>query len=50
MIDANFKLKSKDRGAPDIHLGSGWAYVVEHTRYQKHVVTFADAIEVRSRP
>lgn len=40
MMDANFKLKSKDRGASDIDLAPGWAYYVEDTKFRKHVAKF----------
>ena len=48
MVDANFRLKLKDRGTTDIHLGPGWAYVVEDSKYRSHIAEFAtDAPEVR---
>ncbi|KZS90570.1 hypothetical protein SISNIDRAFT_386166, partial [Sistotremastrum niveocremeum HHB9708] len=37
-IDANFRLKLKDRGiSKDPELGSGWAYFVEHTKYMEQI-------------
>lgn len=39
-MDANFKLKSRDRKAKDIDLGRGWSYYVEDTKFKKHVAEF----------
>ncbi|KAF9779310.1 hypothetical protein BJ322DRAFT_1113656 [Thelephora terrestris] len=36
-VDANFKLKSKNRQIKDPELGSGWTYFVEDTAYTCHV-------------
>ncbi|KZT35076.1 hypothetical protein SISSUDRAFT_991001, partial [Sistotremastrum suecicum HHB10207 ss-3] len=37
-IDANFRLKLKDRGiSKDPELGSGWAYFVEHQSYLEEI-------------
>lgn len=36
-VDANFKLKSKNRQINDPELGSGWSYFVENTAYTNHV-------------
>lgn len=47
-VDANFKLRSKDRGAQDVYLGPGWAYVVEETKYKDHIKQFANTKEVRA--
>lgn len=40
MMDANFKLKSKDHKAKDVDLGHGWAYYVEDIKFKKHVAEF----------
>lgn len=45
MVDANFKLKSKDRNADDIELAPGWAYYVEDSRVKAHVAEFGDIKE-----
>ena len=42
MMDANFRLKMKDRGATDVALGPGWAYCVETDRFKAHVREFGD--------
>lgn len=36
-VDANFKLKLKNRQIRDPELGSGWAYFVENEAYTRHV-------------
>lgn len=36
-VDANFRLKLKDRQINDPELGSGWAYFVENSAYTHHV-------------
>jgi len=36
-VDANFRLKSKNRQVKDPELGSGWSYFVENTAYTQHV-------------
>lgn len=46
-VDANFKLKLKDRGLKDVELSPGWAYFVEEDTYQSVVGSFADETEVR---
>lgn len=47
MLDANFRLKSKDRGIEsDPALGSGLAYYVEEDKYQKYLKTCPDQTEV----
>ena len=40
MMDANFKLKSKDKKAKDISLAPGWAYYVEDSKFKAHVAKF----------
>ena len=42
MVDANFKLKLKDKGIPDAHLGSGWAYFVEDKKFNSYLSDHAD--------
>ncbi|THH18836.1 hypothetical protein EUX98_g8889 [Antrodiella citrinella] len=37
MVDANFKLKLKDRGIQDIELAPGWAYYVNESKFQAHI-------------
>ena len=48
MLDANFRLKSKDREIKsDPSLGSGLAYYVEETRYRDYLNTCPEQTEVR---
>ncbi|TDL13597.1 hypothetical protein BD410DRAFT_735152, partial [Rickenella mellea] len=42
-VDANFRLKLKDRGIKDPELGSGWAYFVEKNKYQEVLDVTPDA-------
>ncbi|KZT38987.1 hypothetical protein SISSUDRAFT_968609, partial [Sistotremastrum suecicum HHB10207 ss-3] len=45
-IDANFRLKLKDRGdSKDPELGSGWAYFVEHMAYLAEIAKQPDLLE-----
>ena len=47
MVDANFKLKLKDKGIPDAHLGSGWAYFVKDDEFGSYLQAHAgDQVEV----
>ena len=47
MLDANFRLKSKDREIKsDPSLGSGLAYYVEETRYRDYLSTCPEQTEV----
>ena len=46
MMDANFRLKMKDRGATDVSLGPGWAYCVEPSKFKTHVENFGGVEEV----
>jgi hypothetical protein len=46
--DANFKLKGKDRRIDDLELAPGWASFVEESRYQEHIVKYADQTEVHA--
>lgn len=45
-VDANFKLKSKNRRINDPELGSGWSYFVENKAYTRHVAKSPDDQEV----
>jgi hypothetical protein len=36
-VDANFRLKLKNRGINDPEIGSGWSYFVESKQYNKHI-------------
>ena len=46
-VDANFKLKSKDRGIKDIELSAGGGCFVETEPYEKHLEKYgAKAPEV----
>jgi hypothetical protein len=36
-LDANFRLKLKDRGIEDPEVDPGWAYFVEHGHYIGHI-------------
>ncbi|KAH8101661.1 hypothetical protein DFH11DRAFT_1523480 [Phellopilus nigrolimitatus] len=44
-VDANFKLKLKERGLKDIELAPGWVYFVEEDAYQKIIATIVDETE-----
>lgn len=50
MLDANFKLRVKDRGIEDIELAPGWAYYVNEELFQRHIDehhrVHGDALEV----
>ena len=47
-MDANFKLKGKDRGFTDLEMTSGWSYFVNEHKYQEHLKDFVDESEVRA--
>src|SRR5688572_24193982 len=47
-VDANFKLKGKDRGIEDIELEPGWGAFVNENHYQQHISNFVQQPEVRS--
>jgi hypothetical protein len=49
-VDANFKLKLKNRHIKDPELGSGWFYFVENTAYVHHVANNTHNIEVGCVP
>lgn len=46
-VDANFKLKRKNRGIEDLELAPGWASFVEESRYQDYIKNYVDQPEVR---
>ena len=46
-IDANFKLKCKERGFEDLELGSGWGVFVNESLYQLHLEGHISEPEVR---
>ena len=45
-IDANFKLKGKQRHLKDIELMPGWSAYVSEKEYQQHIATYVDQTEV----
>jgi hypothetical protein len=45
-VDANFKLKRKNRGIDDPELAPGWASFVEEGAYQNHIRNYVDQPEV----
>ena len=45
-VDANFKLKRKNRGIDNPELAPGWASFVEETRYQVYIKDYVDQPEV----
>lgn len=45
-VDANFRLKLKNRGIKDPDIGSGWSYFVESRRYIEHLSQNTNAAEV----
>ena len=49
-VDANFRLKLKNRGINDPDIGSGWAYFVENQQYTKHVSQNTNDVEVGRFP
>ncbi|KAI0037592.1 hypothetical protein FA95DRAFT_1614058 [Auriscalpium vulgare] len=46
-VDANFKLKLKDRGFEDVELAPGWSYFVENEAYAKHCNNYVDEEEMK---
>ncbi|KAI0066772.1 hypothetical protein BV25DRAFT_1867938 [Artomyces pyxidatus] len=46
-IDANFKLKLKNRGLEDVKLAPGWSYFVDDEPYQAHIETYKDQVEMK---
>lgn len=47
-MDANFRLKHKNRKLPDVDLAPGWAYYVEENGYKEYVKARGGEVEVRS--
>jgi hypothetical protein len=45
-VDANFKLKGKERHLKDVELMPGWGAYVSEADYQTHVATYVDQPEV----
>jgi CxC2 like cysteine cluster associated with KDZ transposases len=45
-VDANFKLKGKERGLKDVELMPGWAYFVREAEFQAHIANYIDQPEV----
>jgi hypothetical protein len=45
-IDANFKLKGKDRGLDDVELAPGWGAFVEEAAYQAFIGPYVAQPEV----
>ena len=48
-VDANFKLKLKNRRIEDPELGSGWSYFVEASEYARHIARNPHEKDVRAR-
>ncbi len=46
-LDANFRLKCKERGIKDVRLGSGYSYLVEEEPFKLHLAVSSHAVEVR---
>jgi hypothetical protein len=46
-MDANFKLKGKERGIKDFELDPGWGSYVQNDRYQAHVGRHVEQPEVK---
>ncbi|KAI0057515.1 hypothetical protein BV25DRAFT_1812302 [Artomyces pyxidatus] len=46
-IDANFKLKRKNRKTHDVQLMNGWSYFVEENAYQEHLAKHKDEAEMK---
>ncbi|KAI0054664.1 hypothetical protein BV25DRAFT_1816736 [Artomyces pyxidatus] len=46
-IDANFKLKRKNRKTHDVQLMNGWSYFVEEAAYQGHLNRYKDEAEMK---
>lgn len=45
-VDANFKLKGKERGLKDVELMPGWGPYVEESAYQTFIKDYVDQPEV----
>ncbi|TFY75854.1 hypothetical protein EWM64_g8158 [Hericium alpestre] len=46
-IDANFKMKRKQKKDTQKELGSGWAYFVEESSYQRYLENYTDQKEMK---
>lgn len=46
-LDANFRLKCKERGIQDVTLGNRYAYMVEEKQFKLHLAVSSHAVEVR---
>ena len=47
-VDANFKLKGKERHLTDVELMPGWGAYVPEAAYQNHFANYVDQPEVRT--
>jgi hypothetical protein len=47
-VDANFKLKGKERHLKDIELMPGWGAYVPQDEYKSHINNYVHEAEVRS--
>ncbi|KAH6897792.1 hypothetical protein BKA70DRAFT_1116038 [Coprinopsis sp. MPI-PUGE-AT-0042] len=47
-MDANFKLKGKDRGITDLEMAPGWSYCVNEHKYQEYLINFAHEEEINT--
>ncbi|PPQ82072.1 hypothetical protein CVT24_009738, partial [Panaeolus cyanescens] len=47
-VDANFKLKGKDRGLDDVELGPGWGAFVEEVEYQAYLSQYEAEPEINT--
>ncbi|KAI0057483.1 hypothetical protein BV25DRAFT_1812316 [Artomyces pyxidatus] len=47
-MDANFKLKLKNRGLDDVQLAPGWAYFVPPEPYKEHLDKHKDEVEMKA--
>ena len=45
MVDANYKLKLKDKGISDAFLGTSWAYYVHNDKFQAYLQDHLDDVE-----
>ncbi|PPR06984.1 hypothetical protein CVT24_011010 [Panaeolus cyanescens] len=47
-VDANFKLKGKDKGLEDVELGPGWGAFVEENQYQRYISHYEAEPEINT--
>ncbi|PPQ80537.1 hypothetical protein CVT24_002657 [Panaeolus cyanescens] len=47
-VDANFKLKGKDKGLEDVELGPGWGAFVEENQYQDYISNYEAEPEINT--